>query len=86
MKVDQPELGLPLSMYLDTESYAEYITAYKTFMFEVARVLVRELGTSVTDDQIITQVDQAFEFERKIATVSLPRAFMKEIETIFCRL
>ena len=60
-------------MYLDTESYAEYITAYKTFMFEVARVLVRELGSSVSDDQIQTQLEQAFEFERKIATVSIYR-------------
>ena len=33
--VDQPELGLPLSMYLDVESYEDYITAYKTFMFDV---------------------------------------------------
>ena len=70
VQVDQPELGLPLSMYLDTESYAEYITAYKTFMFELAKVLVRELGTSVSDDQIHTQLEQAFDFERRLATVS----------------
>jgi len=70
--VDQPELGLPLSMYLDTESYAEYITAYKTFMFEVALVLVRELGSSVTDDQIHSQVEQAFAFETKIAKIMTP--------------
>ena len=57
-------------MYLDTESYAEYITAYKTFMSEVARVVVRELGSSVTDDQIHSQVEQVFAFETKIAMVS----------------
>ena len=62
-------------MYLDTESYAEYITAYKTFMFEVALVLVRELGSSVTDDQIHSQVEQAFAFETKIAKVSSESCF-----------
>ena len=70
MQVDQPSLGLAHSMYLDPESYSDYITAYKTFMFEVARVVVRELGSSVTDDQIHSQVEQVFAFETKIAMVS----------------
>ena len=71
IKIDQPELGLPLSMYLDTESYAAYITAYKTFMFDVAKVVARELGSpaSVTDDSIMADVEKAFEFERSIAMV-----------------
>ena len=39
--VDQPDLALPRQFYLDTESYADYITAYKTFMHETAVVMAR---------------------------------------------
>ena len=39
--VDQPDLALPRDMYLDTESYADYITAYKTFMLDTATVMAR---------------------------------------------
>ena len=39
--VDQPDLALPRTMYLDTESYADYIAAYKTFMLETAMVMAR---------------------------------------------
>jgi hypothetical protein len=40
-------------MYLDLESYADYIAAYKTLMVDSARVMVRELGTSVTEEKLI---------------------------------
>ena len=53
-QVDQPDLGLPLSMYLDLDSYADYIAAYKTYMVDTARVMVRELGTAVPDEQLAT--------------------------------
>lgn len=71
VQVDQPSLGLAHSMYLDPESYSDYITAYKTFMFDVAKVVARELGSpaSVTDDSIMADVEKAFEFERSIAMV-----------------
>ena len=51
-QVDQPDLGLPLSMYLDLDSYADYIAAYKTYMVDTARVMVRELATAVPDEQL----------------------------------
>ena len=51
-KVDQPDLGLPLSMYLDLDSYADYIAAYKTYMVDTARVMSRELDTHVPDEQL----------------------------------
>ena len=51
-QVDQPDLGLPLSMYLDLDSYADYIAAYKTYMVDTARVMVRELGTAIPDEQL----------------------------------
>jgi len=70
--VDQPDLGLPLSMYLDLESYAEYITAYKTFMVDTARVLVRELGTSVTEEQLVAAADKVFDFETRVAMMMTP--------------
>ena len=50
--MDQPDLGLPMSMYLDLDSYADYIAAYKTYMVDTARVMVRELGTGVSDEQL----------------------------------
>ena len=50
--MDQPDLGLPMSMYLDLDSYADYIAAYKTFMVDTAKVVVRELGSTVTDEQL----------------------------------
>ena len=50
--MDQPDLGLPMSMYLDLDSYADYIAACKTFMVDTAKVVVRELGSTVTDEQL----------------------------------
>ena len=41
-----------MSMYLDLDSYADYIAAYKTYMVDTARVMVRELGTGVSDEQL----------------------------------
>ena len=70
--VDQPELGLPLSMYLDVESYESYITAYKTYMVDIAKVVARELGSSVTDADITASVDATFEFERSMAEIMTP--------------
>ena len=68
-----------MTMYLDPESYADYISAYKTFMFDVAKVVARELGSwYVTDDTINADVENAFEFEKSIAMVSTPdRIFQK---------
>ena len=40
MKVDQPDLGLPLSMYLEESSYTDYIAAYKQFIVDIALVVV----------------------------------------------
>jgi hypothetical protein len=65
---------MPLLMYLDLESYADYIAAYKTFMIECAIVMVRELGTGVSDESVIAKADEVFEFERQIALVSMQEA------------
>ena len=82
--LDQPDLGLPMSMYLDLDSYADYITAYKTFMVDTARVVVRELGTAVTDEELamvklppthltdLQAVDKVFDFEAALAGVMTP--------------
>jgi len=65
--VDQPDLGLPLSMYLDLDSYADYIAAYKTYMVDTARVMVRELATAVPDEQLAMAADKIFDFEKNVA-------------------
>merc|ERR1740137_126408 len=70
--VDQPGLGLPLSMYLDLESYADYIAAYKTYMVDTAKVMVRELATGVTEETLMAKAEEVFEFERQIALVMTP--------------
>lgn len=70
--VDQPDLGLPQSMYLDTESYADYITAYKTFMVESAKVFVKEMSSGVSEETLMAKADEVFEFERQIAMVMTP--------------
>jgi len=70
--IDQPDLGLPMSMYLDVESYADYIAAYKNFMVSAAAVFARELGSSVTAEQLQASADEVFEFERQIAMIMTP--------------
>merc|ERR1711892_8313 len=70
--VDQPGLGLPLSMYLDLESYADYIAAYKTYMVDTAKVMVRVLATGVTEETLMAKAEEVFEFERQIALVMTP--------------
>merc|ERR1712013_477893 len=70
--IDQPSLGLPLSMYLDLDSYSSYIMAYKTFIVETAKVIVRELGTAVTEDTLAAKAEEVFEFERQLAQVMTP--------------
>ena len=70
--MDQPDLGLPMSMYLDLDSYADYIAAYKTYMVDTARVMVRELGTGVSDEQL-AMVGSCFMQRRLI--VSTKRIF-----------
>ena len=70
VKIDQPSLGLPLSMYLDLDSYSSYIMAYKTFIVDTAKVIVRELGTAVTEETLAAKAEEVFEFERQLAQVS----------------
>ena len=58
-------------MYMDLDSYADYIAAYKTFMVETAKVFVREMGTAVSEETLMAKADEIFEFERQIALVSV---------------
>ena len=58
-------------MYLDTESYADYITAYKTFMVESAKVFVKEMSSGVSEETLMAKADEVFEFERQIAMVGI---------------
>ena len=56
-------------MYLDLDSYADYIAAYKTFIVETAKVFAREIGTAVTEETLVAKAEDVFEFERQIAMV-----------------
>merc|ERR1712241_1508847 len=69
--LDQPDLALPRQFYLDTESYADYITAYKTFMHETAVVMARELGETVNEDELSAAVENVFQFEAALAVFSV---------------
>jgi len=72
--IDQPDLGLPQSMYLDLDSYADYIAAYKTFIVETSKVFAREIGTEVTEETLVAKAEDVFEFERQIAMVMTPES------------
>ena len=56
-------------MYLDLDSYATYITAYKTYIFDTAKIMVREMGSSVTDESLTAAVEDIFLLETGIAKV-----------------
>lgn len=70
--MDQPDLALPRDMYLDTESYAEYITAYKNFMVETALVMTRETGDNVPEEKLRESAEAVFMFETFLAKISIP--------------
>ena len=83
--MDQPDLGLPLSMYLDLDSYADYIAAYKTYMVDTARVMVRELGTAVPDEQL-AMVSPNFLQQFHFSFLNCPTSLITTIQTaIDCR-
>jgi len=70
--VDQPDLGLPLSMYLEESSYTDYIAAYKQFMVDIALVVVRESGSGITEEAIVAAVEQVYQLEKQIAAIMTP--------------
>ena len=51
VQIDQPDLGLPLAMYSDEESYATYIKAYKQYMVDVATILVSCYKSGILRDK-----------------------------------
>merc|ERR1719187_1423698 len=48
------------------------IAAYKTYMVDTARVMVRELGTGVSDEQLAMAADKMFDFEKEVAMRMTP--------------
>jgi len=66
--VDQTSLGLARSMLVAPDDYADYVTAYKNYIIDVARVISREAGTFVDDIQLIQRADNIFEFESRLAS------------------
>jgi len=70
--LDQPDLGLPLSFYMDEESYADYIAAYKTFIFDIATVMVREVGSGVSAEDLKSAIEDVYQLEKSLAMISTP--------------
>ena len=68
-QVDQPSLALPREFYLDQDTYAEQVAAYKTFIGGVADVMIRELGSDVTQTELNQRVEDLFNFEYRLAVV-----------------
>lgn len=56
-------------MYLKPDEYADFITAYKTFMLNTAKVMTRELGENVSPDILGAAVENIFTFETSLAYV-----------------
>lgn len=63
-------MALPREMYLKPDEYADFITAYKTFMLKTAKVMTRELGENVSPDLLGAAVENIFTFETSLAYVS----------------
>merc|ERR1712168_1396470 len=70
--VDQPDLGLPQSMYLDEDSYTKYIEAYKQYIFDIALLLRDYFETEATDDEISADVEAIYALEKKLAMIMIP--------------
>ncbi|XP_042856655.1 neprilysin-1-like isoform X2 [Penaeus japonicus] len=54
---------VPLGIGLMSQPTDALLNAYRTFMTDAAKELRAELGSSVTDDQIATQVQEVIDFE-----------------------
>ena len=69
LSVDQPSLALPRDFYMDQETYADYIEAYKTYIVDVARVFVRETTAGISDEELRQHAEELFAFEYRLARV-----------------
>lgn len=57
---------------MDQDSYADYISAYKNYIVDIARVMTRETGESVSDTSLIQAAENIVAFETKLAIGVVP--------------
>ena len=69
LKLDQPSFALPRAMYVNPESFAVYVAAYKEYIVDVARVISREEGNGISDETLIQAAEDIFTLEAKLAEV-----------------
>ncbi|TRY79621.1 hypothetical protein TCAL_09039 [Tigriopus californicus] len=70
--IDQTSLALPRDFYIDQDTYADYISAYKNYIVDIARVMTREIGSGVSDTALIQAADNIVAFETKLAIGVVP--------------
>jgi len=77
--LDQPSFGLPRSVLINAPTYPALITAYRTFMVEVAQ----ELGSTESQANLEAAADAIIDFEIKLANVSLSDEDRYDMELIY---
>nr|AEE80505.1 neprilysin-410 short isoform [Canis lupus familiaris] len=69
--IDQPRLGLPSrDYYVCTGIYEEACTAYKDFMISVARLIRKEKGLLIDENQLSLEMNRVMELEKEIASAT----------------
>uniref|UniRef100_A0A8I3PEF4 Neprilysin n=2 Tax=Canis lupus familiaris TaxID=9615 RepID=A0A8I3PEF4_CANLF len=78
--IDQPRLGLPSrDYYVCTGIYEEACTAYKDFMISVARLIRKEKGLLIDENQLSLEMNRVMELEKEIASPFSWSNFTNEI-------
>ncbi|XP_047470014.1 neprilysin-1-like [Penaeus chinensis] len=65
---------VPLGISLMAQANDAVLTAYRTYMTDAAKELRQELGSSVTDEEIATQVQEVVDFEIAFAKMVIVAA------------
>ncbi|XP_030879641.1 neprilysin [Leptonychotes weddellii] len=69
--IDQPRLGLPSRDYYEcTGIYEEACTAYVDFMISVARLIRKERGLPIDENQLSLEMKRVMELEKEIANAT----------------
>uniref|UniRef100_A0A915KJM4 Peptidase M13 N-terminal domain-containing protein n=1 Tax=Romanomermis culicivorax TaxID=13658 RepID=A0A915KJM4_ROMCU len=86
LSVDQGSLGMgsgTREFYLDDKQYAPIVSAYKTFIRNIAQILVSDANVSISNDQINADVDKMFAFEQKLAKIQTPEENRRNMSDLY---
>lgn len=70
--IDQPSLVLPRQMYVDPANFKTFLDGYKAFVTGLAKVLIREAKTTVTDAELEKSYLEMLKLETFLAEISTP--------------